>query len=256
VPAVLLVLVFNGCAQTSPPLSPGTSSLRVTVLAQPKSTRAAANNHVLVYDVQPGFGYAADGGTFGAQQQPPQNDYAKVDYTSLDDVVIWLEPVDRNAATASPAPPPPITVDVDPTKAVDPDDLSAAVAVGQHVVFHNRGSRAGSVYSVSDGNEFHLGTVPPDGRGEYVARSPGLIEVVTTSLTDPIATLYAAPTPWVRRVHGGQTITFNDLPPGRYCIVSWHPRLPGHEATVNLTADRTTDASIIVGVHGLPKVQD
>jgi len=36
--------------------------------------------------------------------------------------------------------------------------------------------------------------------------------------------------------------------------VSWHPRLPGTEQTITLSADQMAGASIKVGVNELPKV--
>jgi hypothetical protein len=249
----LFFLVVPGCAGNSP--APGTASLRVQVTAQPKAAYTAANHRVSVYDVEPGFGYSAGNGEFGPRPaDSAASDYEKVDYAALDDVVIWLEPADREKVTAAPSPPE-VTIDVDPQKAVDSDELTAAVAVGQRVILHNHGSKAGTVYSVSDGNEFQLGSVSPGGSGSFTAQSPGLIEVVTTSLDGAIARLYAAPTPWVRLARAGQTVQFDDVPPGRYTIVSWHPRLPGRKAGVELTADKTAKASITVGVQGLPKVE-
>jgi hypothetical protein len=248
----LLSILIPGCASNTP--APGTASLRVQVTAQPKAAYTAANHRVPLYDVEPGFGYSAGNGEFGPRPvDSAPSDYEKVDYTALDDVVIWLEPAD--GAKVNAASPPDVSIDVDPQKAADADELTAAVAVGQRVILHNHGSKSGTVYSVSDGNEFQLGSVSPGGSGSLTVQSPGSIEVVTTSLDGAIARLYAAPTPWVRLVRAGQTVQFDDLPPGRYAIVSWHPRLPGHKTSVELTADKTSKAQITVGVQGLPKAE-
>jgi hypothetical protein len=248
----LLSILIPGCAGNTP--APGTASLRVQVVAQPKAAYTAANHRVPTYDVEPGFGYSAGGGEFGPHPAASAaSDYEKVDYSALDDVVIWLEPADGAKVTA--APPADVTVDVDPQKAVESDELTAAVSVGQHINLHNSGSKTGTVYSVSDGNEFHLGDVPPGGSGSYRVQSPGLIEIVTTSLDGAIARLYAAPTPWVRLVRAGQTVQFDNMPPGKYTIVSWHPRLPGHRTSIELSADKTARTKISVGVQGLPKAE-
>ncbi|HSV16108.1 MAG TPA: hypothetical protein VLI90_17740 [Tepidisphaeraceae bacterium] len=238
-PALMLSLLV-GCAgngATSPPQS-GAAALIVDVKANPKAGYRPANYHVLVYD---------------APTPATPADFEKVDYAALDEVVVWVEPTNAAGATSGDnADLLPARLDVDPQKASD--HLAAAVSVGQRLIFRNTGDKPGAVYSVSDGNNFHLGTLAPGARGEYTVQSPGLIEVVTTSLADPIATVYAAPTRWVRLTRAGQRIYFNDLPPGRYKIVSWHPRLPGHETTVNLPSDRVMRASIAVGVNGLPKI--
>jgi hypothetical protein len=214
------------------------AALHVDVVADPKAGYHPANYHVLVYDA-PAPAMAAD--------------YEKVDYASLDEVVVWAEPAEGSPTSGVNAEALPVRVDVDPQKASD--HLAAAVAVGQRLILHNAGNKSGAVYSVSDGNNFHLGTLAPGESGEYVVQSPGLIEVVTTSLEEPIATVYAAPTRWVRLTRAGQRIDFNDLPPGRYKIVSWHPRLPGHETRVSLSPDHVSHASINVGVSGLPKIE-
>ena len=49
-----------------------------------------------------------------------------------------------------------------------------ATSVGQTIVVTNRGAKAMSVYSVSDGNDFDLGSLAPGGQGTYVVRSAGL----------------------------------------------------------------------------------
>jgi hypothetical protein len=52
----------------------------------------------------------------------------------------------------------------------------------------------------------------------------------------------------------GTSVDFNDLPPGECRVMSWHPRLPGSETNINLSANQLSSASIKVGVNALPKV--
>ncbi len=174
-----------------------------------------------------------------------------VDYSDLPDIVVWLEPA-SGAAPPGAAPMPDATVDVSPARPYPGRIIS--VSVGQKVVFHNTSSKAGAVYSVCDGNEFSLASVPPDGAGSYTIHSPGAIEVLTDPAREPMAELYAAPTRWVLPARSGAQIVFNNVPRGRYRLVSWHPRLPGTEAAVTLSVNTVTDATIKVGVNDLPKV--
>lgn len=231
--------LLAGCAGNNAPSPPqqGLAALRVNVKANPKAGYRPANYHVLVYD---------------APTPVTPVDYEKVDYASLDEVVVWAEAVDASPSHADASTQPAhISVDLQ----TPAERLSAAVCVGQRLIIRNNGKKSGEIYSVSDGNNFHLGTLAPGGSGEYVVQSPGLIEVVTTALEAPAASVYAAPTRWVRMTRAGQSVYFNDLPSGRYKIVSWHPRLPGHETVVNLSPNQTAHASINVGVNGLPKVE-
>jgi hypothetical protein len=167
----------------------------------------------------------------------------------LNEIVVWLEPVSGDNAKS---PPTAATIEVDARKPAT--SLSAAVSVGQQVVVRNIGPNSGNLYSVSDGNDFNLASVAPGGTAAFTARSEGLIEILNASLKDPVALVYAAPSPWVSLAKSGSSIEFNNLPPGQYRIVSWHPRLPGSQTTITLAANQASTATIKVGVNTLPKV--
>ena len=238
-----LTLGFLAGCESVPAPAPGTAALRLMVVAEPKTGAVAANTHVSVYDSATATGYGPSGGSGG--------DFERVDYPALSEIVVWLEPIDSTKAANPDHPSTP--VEIDPQKPAT--FLTGAVCVGQPLVIHNGGSRAANVYSVSDGNDFDLGSLPPGGTVRYTVRSPGLIEILSDSIADPVATIYAVPTPWFRLARSGQTVAFTDLPPGRYRVVSWHPRLPGHQATVTLLANQIASATIKVGVNGLPIVE-
>jgi hypothetical protein len=224
---LIALALFAGC-QSAP--SAGMAELRLKIIAEPKTGAPADNAHVLAYDAP-----VAAGGV-----------YERVDYDNLDDVVVWLEPGAGGKLEER---------EVDINGATSVYGLTCAVSVGQTINLHNAGSTKANVYSVSDGNQFDLGAMMPGAFGQYTVRSPGLIEVLTDSQKGPVALVYAAPTALVRVAHGGETVEFNNLRPGEYVVHSWHPRLPGHEMRVNLLADRASDASIKVGVNGLPLVE-
>ena len=230
-------LAMIGC-NTDPHPSPGLSAVVVKVVAQPKIGTAASPAHVATYD-----GSDTPAGGTGA--------FARVDYSDLHDIVVFLESADAKAAIPPPAAP--VTIDL------KEDDSSAGISgvagVGQTIIFRNTTSSVLAAYSVSDGNQFNLGTIPPGGVARAEAKSPGLIEIVTDSAREPLARVYAAPTCWVALTQSGSTAAFNDVPPGHYRVVSWHPRLPGSTVEADLVADRVSHSSIDVGVNHLPKIQ-
>jgi hypothetical protein len=229
----ILMLPLVGC-QSGPTPTAGMSGLRVTVIAEPKTGVKDVSGRVGVYDT-PAF--------------KEQGQFERVDYSALDDIVVWAEPA--SLALRQPVLPP-LMVEVNPKKSVE--NLSGAASIGQRLIVHNNGSTAGNFYSVSDGNEFDLGTIPAGGRGEYTIKSGGLIEILSASTKDPVAQVYAATSRWVALTHSEATVDFTDLPPGQYKIYSWHPRLPGSEVSVTISPNQVAKVSIKVGVNALPKV--
>lgn len=230
----LLLLPLVGCQSALTP-APGLSTIRIKVIAEPK-VGVRVDNGVSLYDT-----------SSSSNERGP---FERVDYSALDEIVVWIEPAD--AGKLAPPRLSAATMDVNAQKPAA--SLSATASVGQRLIIHNNGSIARNFYSVSDGNDFDLGTIPPGGRAEYVVRSAGLIEVLAASSKDPVAEVYAAPTQWVSLTRAGGTVDFTDLPPGRYKVVSWHPRLPGSESSVMLSPNQTANISIKVGVNALPKV--
>lgn len=224
-----------GC-QTGHPAQ-GLAELKVTVRAEPKQGVPPPSKNVAVYDRPAGSQYGGSGA------------FEPVDYASLQNIVVWIKPAGAAPTTAPAGASERINVGDKPTG----DDGIVAASVGQTLIFVNRAPHALTIYSVSDGNDFDLGRVPPGGERTHVVRSPGLIEVLTDSADQPLVRVYAAPTARVAVTHSGGEVTFNDLPPGPYRVVSWHPRLPGSEASVELAPNQVQATTITVGVNGLPK---
>ena len=230
----LIVALMLGCQSSHAP-APGMASLRVKVIAEPKEGVKMLSNPLRVYDAP-------------SNPQPKvKGDFEKVDYANLGDIVVWVEP-DR----APPANPAASVVSVR-DQASPPDALRLA-AVRAKLTFKNVGNKPINVYSVSDGNDFDLGVLAPGAAGEYVVKSAGLVEVLTDSVKEPIAQIYATPTRWNDLTQSGATVSFENLPPGQYHVHSWHPRLPGGETTVTLSPNQTMTATVKVGVNDLPKV--
>lgn len=232
---MLAVAILSGCSAAPRP-APGMASVRVNVLAEPKAGRKVTATPVLTYDT-PAVAHN-------------EGDFALVDYANLDNIVIWLEPADApNVRGPERAP---VRLDVNAKHPAA--GVSKAVCVGQKIILRNSGSNAQTIYSVSDGNDFDLGSVAPGQESAYVVKNPGLIEVLTESSKDPVVSLYAAPTSWVALTHSEGTVDFTNLPPGRYQLVSWHPRLPGTQQLISLAPNEAASCSISVGVNSLPKV--
>lgn len=232
----LSMALLLGCQTGAPRPSPGMSSLHVKVIAEPKAGVFAPDDRSSTYDIG------------GGGRDLGRGDFELVDYAALGDIVVWAEP---SAASSAPAP---VAAALDVDAARPAAGIARAVSVGQRLTVHNRGARPANFYSVSDGNDFDAGVVSPGGSAEYVIRSPGLIEILTDSAKDPIAQIYAAPTRWVALGRSGGAVDFTDLPPGPCKILSWHPRLPGHETALTLAPDQSASTSIKVGVNGLPTI--
>jgi hypothetical protein len=237
--SLIVWALLAGCQTAAPP--PNRAAFRLYVYAEPKTGIRPATRHVSVYDSPAAGGYAAAYAGGG---------YEKVDYTALSDIVVWLEPLDEpiSASNASPDE----VIEVDSGKAAH--GVSAVACVGGRIVFRNVGDKAADVYSVSDGNEFDLGSLTPGASAGYTVRRSSLIEVLTSGIQDPIANVYATPSPWFGLTQAGRTVEFDDLPAGPYRVVSWHPRLPGQQTTVDLPPGHIVTASIKVSVNGLPRV--
>jgi hypothetical protein len=233
---LIAMMMLVGC-QTGHPAQ-GLAELKVTVRAEPKQGVPLPSQNVTLYDQPTHSNYGSSRGAF----EP-------VDYASLHNIVVWIAP----AGTAPTTAPVGVPERIDVGDKATGDDRILAASVGQTLIFVNRAPHALTIYSVSDGNDFDLGRVPPGGERTYVVRSPGLVEVLTDSTDQPLVRVYAAPTAHVAVTHSGGEVTFNDLPPGQYRVVSWHPRLPGSETIVNLAPNQVQEATITVGVNGLPK---
>jgi hypothetical protein len=213
------------------------AAVRVQVVAQPKAGSKLAVRAPAVYD-DPGKTPARETGA-----------YETVDYDNLEDVVVWLEPA-SGAGGSGGAAGAPVTVQVVADKAAG---AIVAASVGQKILLRNAGSRATSIYSVSEGNEFDFTSIAPGESREYVVRSPGLIEVLTDPSKEPAARVYAAPSRWVATTRSGRAVDFVDVVPGRYAVVAWHARLPGARAAVDLAANQRAQVNLEIGVNALPK---
>lgn len=228
-----LYLTFLVCAGCQAPLSipAGRSAIRVRFDAVAKKGYREPSSAAYSSDYAP-----ANVGAF-----------ERVDYRALHDLVVWVEPADDQQR---PAPP---EVVIEAGHAARVPTLLAVASAGSRLRIRVGDVRE-TIYSVSPGNEFHLGSLEPHSEVEWRVAQEGVIEIWSARWLDPIATVYVAPTPWVRVADGDETVTFNDLPPGRCRVSCWHARLPGGTSTVELLADRASSVRLTVGVNSLPKI--
>jgi hypothetical protein len=232
--ATTMLLLLAGC-QSSPRPSAGMASVSIKVMAEPKAGVQTSRGRVMSYDAPGQRGYG---------------DFERVDYSNLGQIVVWLEP----EAGSRPTDPTAGQISVETDARHPTNQVTHVVSVGQTLILRNSRARPEVIYCVSNGNEFDGGSVPPGGQAQYTVKSAGLIEVLAESSEEPVARVYAAPTQWVKLTRAGEIARFNDLPPGKYRVVSWHPRLPGSETSVVLSPNEVTSTSIAVGVNSLPKI--
>jgi hypothetical protein len=223
-----VLLISIGCA-SHPTSAPGTATLIVNVEAKPKPG-VKSIHRVYVYDTP--------------LENAPKGDYEHVDYEDLDDIIVWLEPAKPMNGSALGAQDVPIYDN-------RPYPIDHPIAVGQTIVVHNHTAKAQKFYCVSDNNEFDLPKLEPGQSASQRIRAAGPIEILSDLTHEPVAQLYAVPSALYGQVHSGMKMTFINLPPGACKIESYHPRLPGSEAQVNLAANQTTSATVSVGVTNL-----
>jgi hypothetical protein len=222
---VLVAAPLIGCGRGSESSSQD-GSVELRMIAEPKT----GVHEVTAYD-PPAVRAAASG------------QFEQVDYSFLPNIIVWLVPEkpEKNPPSAS------LALDLDPSK--PSDDVSVAT-VGQKILFKNSSQRPLNAYSVSDGNEFEL-TIAPAGSSEYIARGEGLVEVLADPAQPPIAQIYVVPSRWVARVHSGEKVTFDHLPPGKYQAFAWHPRLPGASIALDVAKGEPARGTLKIGVNNL-----
>lgn len=172
--------------------------------------------------------------------------FERVDYGSLRDIVVWVEPaggssVARAAAngevvlTAQPVRTPPVVL----------------VSVGGALSVENRGSLTEEVYSVAEGLAVNLGAIAPGEKRQVTLERPGVFELLSSTRAAPLATIFVTPSPWAMVSAAGKTLLFNDLPPGAATVHAWHLRLPAESAKISLPAGGGARLQLRVGVDAL-----
>lgn len=238
-----VVFLAGGCNCCRVQPKPGAAAVVLDVKAKPKAgTKAEHFARMPVYDAAP------------RPPAKPTGEYEHVDYNELGDIVVWLEPAgDTAKAELPPAPRQAVDVDV---RAGHAADRTYAAYIGQPVAVFNKGTESVTLYSVSDGNDFELTPLQPGQAASFEPKAEGLIEILSDASQPPVATIYAAPSPWVARAQSGKKVVFKDVPPGAYQAIAWHPRIPGGTVQIGqLSAGESKRATLQLGVNDLPKVE-
>jgi len=135
----------------------------------------------------------------------------------IGDAVIYLA---GGAATAAR----PATLDVTiADKKFVPDVV--VVPVGSTIRFPNTDPFSHNVFSASDPNGFDLGLY---GRGEakgHLFEHPGLVYIYCNVHSGMIAYVQVMPTRWFTQPGADGSFTITGVPPGRYSLHVWHPRV-------------------------------
>jgi len=137
------------------------------------------------------------------------------------DAVVSLVPVD----TAAPAITPPTDIVIaQEDKEFDP--YVTAVPVGTRIIFPNRDTVQHHIYSLSKPKRFEK-PLYASGASETVQFDlPGVVALGCNIHDWMIAYVVVVPTPWFAQTGPDGTARLERLPPGRYRLEIWHPRLP------------------------------
>lgn len=235
----------------SPKAKPGSVVLQIIAAPKPGTT--------------PGDG-AAPGRTDYGYPEGDQSPYEGVNYTRLEDVVVWLERAEGNAnegantsakESASAASAAPVQIDIRPRRpsgadGVPPTPPVIAVGVGQRVRFRNETGAEASVFSFAEGNTFRFRGVKQGASVEWVAAAPGEVEAVSSAADEPFAMIVVAPTRFVAKSRGGTEVTFTDVPSGAWAAKAWHRRIPSDPVHIEVAPGARAKATLRLSVEALP----
>lgn len=139
------------------------------------------------------------------------------------DAVVSLVPLDR------PAPPsraPDAAVEIAQEDEQYQPYLTV-VRVGTRVEFPNKDRIQHHIYSASDPKKFEKPLYPPGAREAVVFDQPGVVALGCNIHDWMVAYLVVLDTPWHARSGVDGIAGLADIPPGRYRLDVWHPRLLG-----------------------------
>jgi plastocyanin len=116
------------------------------------------------------------------------------------------------------------------------------VETGTSVRFPNNDDVRHHVYSFSDAKTFDL-TIDSGAATSVVFDKAGLVTLGCNIHDDMLAYVKVVDTPYFALTQGEGTVSMNELPPGRYEIHAWTPRLPEKALPAPITVELTRDGS-------------
>ncbi len=100
-----------------------------------------------------------------------------------------------------------------------------ALVVGSRVAFPNRDTVRHQVYSLSKAKPFEIPLYGPGSGKTITFDQPGVVSLGCNIHDWMSAHLVILATPFFKKTTADGAIILNDLPPGRYRLDIWHPRL-------------------------------
>jgi plastocyanin len=153
------------------------------------------------------------------------------------DAVVSLTP--QNAAAAAPQPPAEPVVISQEGQEFDP--YVTAVLVGTRVSFPNRDKIRHQVYSLSRTNPFEIPLYGPGAEQSILFTKPGVVALGCNIHDWMAAYIVILATPHYLKTPADGLARLAGLPPGRYRLDVWHPRLAGETAReIDIAADAAT----------------
>ncbi len=144
-----------------------------------------------------------------------------------------------------------LTVPKEPVAIVQRDQefspYVTAVVVGTRVVFPNRDTVQHHVYSVSAAKKFEIPLYIGDAAETIVFDRPGVVTLGCNIHDWMVAYVVVLSTPHFAKTDSGGSADLTSLPPGRYRLEVWHPRLSA-KVDRELTVAEHDDTTQVISV--------
>ncbi len=127
------------------------------------------------------------------------------------------------------------------------DPYVTPVVVGTSVVFPNRDNVQHHVYSVSPAKKFEIPLYKGESTAAIVFDHPGPVTLGCNIHDWMVAYVFVLSTPYFAKTGADGAADITGLPPGRYRLEVWHPRLAGkvgRELTIAESGDTTQVVSV------------
>jgi plastocyanin len=158
------------------------------------------------------------------------------------DAVAYVYSLDTPATVHPPAEPVEIT-----QRDQEFEPYVTPIVVGTRVVFPNKDNVQHHVYSVSPAKKFEIPLYIGDSTATIVFDHPGPVTLGCNIHDWMVAYVFVLDTPFFAKTGADGAADISNLPPGRYRLEVWHPRLAGkvgRELTVLEAGDTTQVVSV------------
>jgi plastocyanin len=196
---------------------------------------------------------AGDGASDGAYASRKYKFVQKVDYTSWQDFVVYIEgPVGTNTPVVTNL----ISVS---TKRIAQRGASFSphvlpVEAGTTVEWPNDDNIYHNVFSMSDAKQFDLGLYkgnPPDKRVKF--DKAGRVDVFCSIHENMHCVVLVLENPYFAATDENGKYKIPNVPPGTYTLKAWHERLPADEKHIIVPTNGDVRVDFTLTVKNLPK---